>query len=382
MSLILSFYSLRSCLAVLGASLALFCSVGFLNAYGVFQEYYKEHILQNESDSTLSWIGSVSIFLLYGMAPLAGILVDRVGPTVRARSKPPPQPDNPAFSLLCSLQKLLFFGGVGQLVAVFMTSLCYKYWQFFLAQALLLGASMSFVTWPPVAVVSRCLPHNRGLALGLVIGGSSVGGVVWPAMLERLLNYDNLSFGWVMRVVGFTMLPLLAFACVTVREPPSVAPPPPASLEDSGSDRSAGQGEVLQKKLDVSILRNKVFILLATGLAIGYFGLFVPFFYVSSYAVAKEIWPPQQSFYLISIMNGSSLLGRVIPGHLADRYGHFNIFALANITSAIIAFCWPACSNLAGLICWSVAYGFSSGVSLHLDGFLLGSGRLTSYRRS
>jgi MFS family permease len=340
--------------------LALFCSVGFLNAYGVFQEYYKLNQLQNMSESDISWIGSVSIFLTYALAPLSGVLVDKIGPTVS------PHP-NQLFSFRwlsshITSKKLLLFGSVGQLVAIFMTSLCTQYYQFFLAQALLLGISMCFVTWPPVAVVSRSLPNHRGLALGLVIGGSSIGGVVWPIMLERLLNYTDIGFGWTMRVVGFTMLPLLAVACATVLETPTASTSQDlAAASDGDGSEQLDVSAKMAPKIDLTIAKDKVFILLSLGLAIAYFGLFIPFFYISSYSTAQGV-DPQLSFYLISMINGASLLGRIIPGHLADSYGHFNLCLAGLFASAIIAFCWTAVSTCAGLIVWSLAYGFTSGV--------------------
>lgn len=79
----LSTCSLRAWLTVLGAFSTFFCSVGFINAFGVFQEHYRTHQLKNYSDFDISWIGSFSTFALFGGAPLAGVLVDRMGPTVR-----------------------------------------------------------------------------------------------------------------------------------------------------------------------------------------------------------------------------------------------------------------------------------------------------------
>lgn len=65
---------------VAGASLSLFSSVGFLNSFGVFEVYYKANVLQDKSESDISWLGSVSIFMLYILAPLTGVLVDKIGP--------------------------------------------------------------------------------------------------------------------------------------------------------------------------------------------------------------------------------------------------------------------------------------------------------------
>lgn len=57
--------------------------MGFVVAFGVFQGYYKQEILQGMSDFAISWIGSAAIFLLYTSAPLCGVLVDKFGPKVK-----------------------------------------------------------------------------------------------------------------------------------------------------------------------------------------------------------------------------------------------------------------------------------------------------------
>ncbi|KAB5530274.1 putative MFS monocarboxylate transporter [Coniochaeta sp. 2T2.1] len=351
--------NVRASLVVVGATLAFFCTVGFLNAFGVFQQYYKANMLNDKSDSDISWIGSVCIFFLYALAPHAGILVDRVGPTW-----------------------LLVGGSLGQLVSIFLTSLCTQYYQLFLAQAALLGISTAFITWPPIGVVSRALPDHRGLALGIVVGGSSLGGVIWPIMLERLLNHSNVGFGWTIRIVAFTMLPLLAFACVTIVEPPRPQPQTSPSdssditvAEDSANSRSLDDGAPTQEKKPDSdiwvLLKNNVFIFLSAGLAIAYIGLFIPFFYISSYATEKGV-SPETSFYLISALNGASLLGRVLPGHLADRWGHYNIIVVAMFASTIVAFSWTAAKSLAGIAVFAVVYGFTSGFSRQMQGTAMG----------
>ncbi|KAF6800364.1 MFS monocarboxylate [Colletotrichum sojae] len=341
--------SFRSWVAVFGASLALFCTVGFLNAFGVFQEHYQTSLGKSESD--VSWIGSVSIFVLYLGAPVSGILCDRLGPTL----------------LLC-------IGSVGQLLALFMTSLCTEYYQVFLTQSVLLGVSMSLIFCPPVAVVSRRMPHRRGLALGLVIGGSSVGGIVWPIVLEQLLNRGGLGLGWAMRVVAFAMVPLLVVACLTVVDAPAVPPRRPGP--EAGDDKSTPpplleESLAEDKSADRSLLKNKTFIVLCGGLAVGYFGLLTPLFYVSAYGVERGL-SPSAAFYLLSGLNAASFLGRVLPGVLADRYGHFNLCAAATLCAGIVGFCWTGATSLAGLVTWSLAYGFCSGGVMSLQSACVG----------
>lgn len=280
------------------------------------------------------------------------------------------------------MQILMVSGTILELLSIFMISLCTEYYQFFLAQAILLGVGVCFITLPPISVVSRVLPTHRGLAIGAVIGGASIGGVAWPAMLERLLNDTNLGFGWVMRIVGFTMLPLLVFASATVREPPRYekktsglsSPEDPSTEAQSDSDayNLNPQPKIGMFSSIGTILKNKVFLLLSLGLAVAYLGMFIPLFYIVSYATSSSSTSPhltpQLAFYLAAMINAASLLGRTIPGYLADWYlGHFNLLFLSVFSSGIIGFCWMTATSLGRIVVWSLAYGFTSGAILTLQ---------------
>lgn len=74
--------SWRSGLATAGAACSYFVTVGFLNAFGVFQEYYTSTLLRGYSDFQISWLGSFALFAFFAGAPAAGILSDKYGPTV------------------------------------------------------------------------------------------------------------------------------------------------------------------------------------------------------------------------------------------------------------------------------------------------------------
>ena len=262
------------------------------------------------------------------------------------------------------------------LVAIFMTSLCLQYYQFFLAQAVLLGASMSCLFCPAIATVSRYFHKNKGLAMGVTVGGSSAGGVIWPIVLNELLNKKGMSFGWTVRIVGFIMLPLLVLAALTVTPPAKRADDDHhhhriLTDEEERNKRHEG-GEthaILQEEANthkqglVSLLKNTTFMVLCLGLSISYLGMFSPFFYATSYARSLG-YSTSFAFYLVSIINAASLFGRILPGILADRYGHFNLCGTAALLSGAIALCWTAATRTGGLVVWCLAYGLTSGVCI------------------
>ncbi len=255
---------------------------------------------------------------------------------------------------------------------MFMISLCEEYYQFFLAQGLVLGIGQAFLLCPIIAVVSRHFNKNRGLATGFTIAGSSLGGVIWPIMINQLLNNHGLSFGWTVRAVAFTMLPLIIITCATVLPPVAdrspkdeedpLAPTPTPTTTSTQPGQPNETTKKPRKKTDLSILRNRTYQTFTAGIGVFYLGMFSPFFFVTSWAVHLG-QTTSFAFYLVSILNGASLVGRISAGWLADRYGHFNCCSLAALSSSLVAFCWTKADGKAGLIVWSLAYGFASGVS-------------------
>lgn len=224
---------------------------------------------------------------------------------------------------------------------------------------------MAFLFCPAMATVSRHFNKNKGLAMGITVGGSSVGGIIWPIVINELLNKDRITFGWTLRIVGFIMLPLLLLAVLTIHMPPIVEHEECLSNQEAQESQKRPE-ETNKRNGFLAIVKNITFLLLCAGLAICYLGMFSPFFYVTSYA--KDLGQPVSlAFYLVSIVNAASLFGRILPGFLADRYGHFNLCSLAALFSGIIAFCWTAVTSVAGLVIWALAYGFASGVSFPID---------------
>jgi MFS family permease len=155
-------------------------------------------------------------------------------------------------------------GSLVLLLAIFMISLCRSYWQFFLAQGVLAGAAMSFIAIPASGMVPRYFKRNKGLATGITVAGSSLGGVIWPIAFDQLLHHDRVGFPWAMRAGGFIMIPLLVVAVVTVK-PPIVArrdAETGGSVDATGSQEKPQEGKEEKKKKDLTALKSPAFFLL------------------------------------------------------------------------------------------------------------------------
>lgn len=306
---------LRAWLVAAGACCLFFTAMGFSNAFGVFVEYYLSHQLAEESPDKVAWIGSLAVFFQFVSGNIGGPLFDRYGAWII----------RPAAVLY--------------IFSIMMTSLCQEYYQFMLAQGVLMGFVMGFLQFPAMAAVSQYFNKKRAAALGVVISGSSIGGVVIPIALSKMLNGSSLGFGWSVRIIGFIFIPLLAFSCVVIT---SRLPPRTTNFIVWGA------------------FKEPRFMLLALALSFMLLGVFTPLFYIPTYAVMKGIDPTLAS-YLLAIINAASTFGRVIPGVMADKFGRLNIFAIGGLVSGIVIFCWDKAETTAALVVYSIAIGFTSG---------------------
>lgn len=224
-------------------------------------------------------------------------------------------------------------------LGLMMVSLCDKYYQFVLAQSVLMGGSVAFLQFPAFAIMGHYFDKRRAAALGIVVSGSSIGGVIFPIVMSKLLNSSSLSFGWSIRTIAFIILPFMMFACVVVR--PRFPP----------------------RKTTIFIgaaWKDKKYTMLIASLFFMMMGMWTPIFYIPVYAVSRGMNPLLAS-YLLAMINGSSTFGRIIPGILADKLGRLNMFAFAGTATGIMVFCINEPTTNAGIIVYSVFFGFVSG---------------------
>lgn len=179
-------------LALLGGFCSLFCSFGWINAIGVFQEYYQQNSLSQDSPSAVSWIPSMEVFVMFLGGPVVGKIFDNYGP-----------------------RYLLLIGSFLHVFGLMMTSLSTRYYQIFLSQGVCSAIGASAICYSTMGSVATWFFKKRSTAFGIITAGSSLGGVIFPIMVERLI--PQIGFAWTMRVAAFTILGLMVVANVTVK---------------------------------------------------------------------------------------------------------------------------------------------------------------------
>lgn len=228
-----------------------------------------------------------------------------------------------------------------------------------LAFGVLGGVGTAFIFTPAVSAVGHWFLVKRANATGLAAAGGSVGGVIFPLMLQKLFS-QQLGWGWSIRIQGFIFVILLGLANLLIR---SRLPPKPG-------------GSV---KPDFRILRFPALALVTAGTYFMEWGLFTPIAYLPSYALSTGAVSHSFAFQLVAIFNAGSSLGRWAPGYFADKIGRYNTMiitlSMCLVTSlglwlpaAVIGDAKHGHSDLVvGLtITFSVIMGFASGSNISL----------------
>ncbi|KAL2841045.1 MFS general substrate transporter [Aspergillus pseudoustus] len=310
---------LRAWLQVAGAFFLFFNSWGVINSFGVYQTYYETTLLASYSASSIAWIGTVQGFLLL----MAGIVVGPIFDRGYLRT------------LIATGTFLVVFG-------LMMTSLAGqdKYYQVFLAHGITVGIGCACAFLPSVAIVATYFTTKRALATGITAAGGSIGSVIYPIVFHKLIN--PLGFPWTTRIIGFIALAGLLFSLLTMR----LRVPPPKTT---------------RSLLDKTAFRDPGFILISLGLFLAFIGLYFPFFYLPTYLSTALHSSSNTAFYSIAIINAASVFGRILSGLLADKLGSVNTILPMSLATAILAFAWLGIHNIAGIIVFTILYGFTSG---------------------
>ena len=108
-----------------------------------------------------------------------------------------------------------------------------SYWQFVIAQALLIGMLGSSATFGPlVADVSHWFVRQRGIAVAIVASGNYVAGTIWPPLLQDL--FDAVGWRHTYMIVGAI--------CVVTMVPLSLLLRPTAGARGCGGSHAGADG--------------------------------------------------------------------------------------------------------------------------------------------
>jgi MFS family permease len=163
-----------------------------------------------------------------------------------------------------------------------MVSISTKYYQIILAQGICSPIGASAIFFIATASVSTWFKERRAFALGIVFSGSSLGGVIFPIMVNKLI--PEVGFGWTMRISAFLILFLMVIANLTLKS------------------RLHHQPKKVNVNQFIQPIREILFLLVLTSSFLFFLGVFLPFNYIVQMALRNSM-SASLANYLVSIVS-------------------------------------------------------------------------------
>ncbi|KMU88974.1 hypothetical protein CIHG_06775 [Coccidioides immitis H538.4] len=249
---------------------------------------------------------------------------------------------------------LVLAGTILTVLSVALLGSCEEYWHFMLVYSIIGGIGITLVFTPAIASPGHFFYRLRGRATGLAATGGSIGGIVFPLMLDSL--YAKVGFAWATRAVALVSLVTMSAGCLLMK---SRLPKKRATKEN-----------ILP---DLRILMEPVFAFTTAGIFFIEWGLFIPITFMTSYALHHNM-PRGLSYQLLALLNTGSFFGRWIPGFTADYMGRFNTMIATVVLCLLSTAClWlPAGDSIAMMVAYALIFGFASGSNISLTPVCVG----------
>ncbi|KAI0216968.1 hypothetical protein L0F63_004444 [Massospora cicadina] len=204
------------------------------------------------------------------------------------------------------------------------------------------GAAIMFIT--AASAPSQWFSKRRGLATGICLTGSGVGGLVIAPVTQFMLS----------RFDAPNTLRINASVCffVTCLCAPFVKMRVPVRPE--------------KRAIVLRVFTNTKFCALLLSEFTSCFGFLVPHLIMPDYATYYGI-DEERSAFLVGLLSGGSALGSVGLGYFADYVGPLNVLTTSMLCRALVcALIWVFSTTFYPLVVFNLLYGASAGAFLSL----------------
>jgi len=313
-------------LAVAGAFLLQFCTIGYLSTWNVFEGHYNHVALTDSNPAAVRWIGSFQLFFTFALSFHSSKLADG------------------------GYFHYVIMGGSGLfLTCLFLLSFVAEE-QFalvFFLQGIGMGVGMGLVFVPSSTIALAFFRRWRGFALGVVMSGGAFGGMIFPLILRSSIPQRGL--GGAIRVTAYVILAALVVATclliIPLRTERKILPLP--------------QLQLLQYSTDMC------YIFAAFGTCIAMLVIFFPTMYLELLGVERGA-DPITSFNSGIVASLTGVIGGVVLGFVSDLYGIWNVMIPVSGGVTLTLFTMGAIHGPKSLIAHSIFYGFFSGAWISL----------------
>jgi MFS family permease len=230
-------------------------------------------------------------------------------------------------------------------------------WAMLVGHAVLVGFLGNGALYPPLIVyISRWFDRRRGTALALISSGQYIAGMGWPTLFEYGMRSPDtaLRFGGDTVILHGWQMTMLAFACLVIIAVPIIAAflkPAPEMAEFGEFAREGRRGTVLGMR------PNTVLALICAAGFLCCVPMSIPQGHLVAFCSDIGI-PALQGAMMLSVLQASAFVSRVLWGWLADRIGGLKTVLIGSSCQAVAIALFMSTQQEAGLFAIAAAYGF------------------------
>ncbi|KAI1177169.1 major facilitator superfamily domain-containing protein [Nemania sp. FL0916] len=293
---------------------------GFPFAFGVFQNYYNSHAPFAGQPGIVT-IGTSSMGIMYLTTPI----IMGVYQALRHWARWMP-----------------LIGLIIMALALALSSFATNTTHLIITQGILYGLGGGITYCPCIVYLGEWFVKRKGLAYGIMWSGTGLAGVIFPLLLESLL--DSLGFRTTLRLWAGLLLVLTAPLSFLIK--PRL--PPSASSQF--------------RFFNLWFVISPAFLVYQTANIVEATGFFLPGLYLPTYARSTLGAPSLSAATTILLVNVSSVFGCVAMGWFIDRFHVTTCILLSTIgaTTSVLVI-WGLSSSLGLLYFFCIAYGLFAG---------------------
>ncbi|OWZ77313.1 monocarboxylic acid transporter [Cryptococcus neoformans Tu401-1] len=291
---------------------------GLPYSIGVLHVYWTDTLIKGEGGSTLTLAATLQNGLLYMATALSG----------------------PLFTAFPRWQRALQYCGLLAAVITFISSaFATKPWHILVTFGLIYPLS-GICYLPCNTLLFEYFFSLRGIATGIVFGGTGLGGASIPFLMNGLLN--KIGYKATMISFGLGYLVIGSIAIVFVR------PRIPVSRQQTMEKR---------KPVNWSFMKSTPLIIGTITIFLISLGNFIPSLWLPAYASSLKLTHPSGTG-LIAILNAASVPGNTLLGYLSDHMPVRKVIVISCVGSGLsCAFLWGFGSTDGVLILFALIFG-------------------------
>ncbi|KAK2797515.1 hypothetical protein FQN51_008413 [Onygenales sp. PD_10] len=286
-------------LVVLACSFfAVIMTIGPNLSYGVFQDYYvasnKSPLppSQAQNRAAVALVGTLGAGLTWS----GSIFVNPAMTRVKGNAN----------------RKIATVGCVLMSLAYGLAGSSSQVWHLILTQGLLYGLGSSMLYFPILSVAPEYFDRHRGLAMGFILSGAGIGGLILSPIIRLLL--DAVGPRWTLRI--FSLANLAITLPIALFAPPSLSITRRPTL------------------VNMTLAKKPAFILQAVAALLQASGNFVPMTFLPEFSGVVG-YSASFGATLLAVNNGVNSVSRVLMGYTADQFGRQNTLVIGAIGSAV-----------------------------------------------